>query len=212
MTLRILIADDHVLFRQGLAALLKEQPGWQIVGEAGTGREAVELALSLAPQVVLLDVEMPEMDGVEAARQISAALPDTRILALSMYGNAHYRQRMRGAAALYYVRKNQPIDQLVAAINAAVAGERKPFSAAALSPREKTVSALMELNTLSEREREVLQRITQSQKMAEIAEAMGISPKTVETYRARLQEKLGINDLPGLVRFAIRAGLISPES
>lgn len=213
MSLTILIADDHALFRQGLAALLREQPDWHIVGEACTGREAVELALRLAPQVVILDVEMPEMDGIEAARQISAALPDTRIIALSMYGNAHYRQRMRDAAALSYVRKNQPIDQLVAAINAAVGqGSSSPQRAPSLSPHEKTVSALVELNALSEREREVLQRLTQGQRMGEIAKLMGISPKTVETYRARVQHKLDINDLPGLVRFAIRAGLISPES
>jgi DNA-binding NarL/FixJ family response regulator len=212
MTLDILLADDHVIFRQGLAALMREQPGWRIVGEAGTGSEAVELALKLTPDVVILDVEMPEMDGIEAARRISAALPATRIVALSMYDNVHYRQRMQSAAAIAYVRKSQPIDELVAAISASVRyrtdQSQPPVNDGA--PRE-TASAMVELNALSDRERDVLRMLGEGQRMTSIAAVLGISVKTVETYRSRLQQKLGIEDLPGLVRFAIRSGLISPE-
>ena len=212
MTLDILIADDHVLFRQGVAALLRAQPGWRIVGEAGTGKEAVELAHRLKPQVVILDVEMPELDGIEAARQISGALPQTRIVALSMYANAHYRQRMQDAAAMAYVSKNQPIDELIAAINLAVGGDtssvRKPSRTRNTGAK---ASAVLALNTLSNRERTVLRLLAEGQRMADVATAMGISVKTVETYRARLQHKLEIHELSDLVRFAIRAGLVSPE-
>jgi DNA-binding NarL/FixJ family response regulator len=212
MTLDILLADDYVIFRQGVAALMREQPGWRIVGEAGTGSEAVELALKLAPDVVILDVEMPGMDGIEAARRISAALPATRIVTLSMYDNVHYRQRMQSAAAIAYVRKSQPIDELVAAINAAVAYRTDPTHAPANDgAQEKTASAIVELNALSDRERDVLRMLGEGQRMTSIAAVLGISVKTVETYRSRLQQKLGIEDLPGLVRFAIRSGLISPE-
>ena len=212
MTLDILIADDHVLFRQGVAALLRTQPGWRIVGEAGTGKEAVELAQRLKPHVVILDVEMPELDGIEAAHQITGMLPQTRIVALSMYANAHYRQRMQDAAAMAYVSKNQPIDELVAAINLAVgrdsASIRKPSR-----PRNTgaKASAVLALNALSNRERTVLRLLAEGQRMAGIATTMEISLKTVETYRARLQQKLEITELSDLVRFAIRAGLVSPE-
>lgn len=213
MTLDILIADDHVIFRQGLAALLREQPGWRVVGEAGTGKEAVELARKLAPDIVILDVEMPEMDGIEAARQISTALPGTRIVALSMYSNAHYRQRMRSPATVAYVVKSQPIDELLASINAAVnpMADRHDSEFNDES-RKPTYSALIQLNALSDREKEVLRMLTEGRRMSEIGTALGVSLKTVETYRARLQEKLGIHELPGLVRFAIRSGLISPET
>lgn len=212
MTLDILIADDHLLFRQGVAALLRTQPGWRIVGEASTGKEAVELAQRLKPHVVVMDVEMPELDGIEAARQITDALPQTRIVALSMYDNAHYRQRMQDAAAVAYVSKSQPIDELVAAINLAVGGDtasvRKTFRSKNAGAK---ASAVLALNTLSNRERTVLRLLAEGQRMAGIASAMEISLKTVETYRARLQQKLEINELSDLVRFAIRAGLVSPE-
>jgi DNA-binding NarL/FixJ family response regulator len=213
MTLDILIADDHVIFRQGLAALLREQPGWRIVGEAGTGKEAVELALKLAPDIVILDIEMPEMDGIEAALQIGAALPETRIIALSMYDNAHYRHRVQSAAAIAYVLKSQPIDELVAAINAGVKSKanKTPPKIEHKTP-DNIHSAMLELNALSNREREVLRLLAQGRRMAEIADDQGISPKSVETYRYRLQHKLGIKDLTGLVRFAIRTGLISPNT
>jgi len=213
VTTTILIADDHKLFRQGLAALLREQPGWEVVAEAGDGEEAVRLADALKPQIAVLDVEMPRVGGVEAARRIRQASRETRIVALSMYGDAHYQERMKDAGAAAYVLKNEAIDQLVDAIKAVLRGER--FVAPAVVRRESVValrSAQLDKDQLSARERDVLRLLAEGKRTKEIAGVLGVSAKTVETYRSRLMIKLGIDNVPGLVRFAIRAGLVSPES
>jgi DNA-binding NarL/FixJ family response regulator len=212
VTTTILIADDHRLFRQGLAALLREQPGWEVVGEADDGQHAIRLAQALKPHVAVIDVEMPNKGGVEAAQGIRQVSRDTRIVAVSMYADAHYQERMRQAGALAYVLKNEAIDDLVAAIRAALCGE--PFKSAALVRRDAVVSvrsAQLDNQELSQRERDVLRLLAQGHRTREIAAILGISPKTVETYRGRLMNKLGIDNLSGLVRFAIRAGLVSPE-
>lgn len=214
MMINILIADDHHIFRQGLIALLREQPGFCIVGEAGTGKAVLDLAIEMRPHVVILDVELPEMDGIEAAAAITAALPDTRIIALSMYNSPFYQQRMKDASAAFYLHKSQPIAALVAAIHDAV-GDRtqEAESAEECHPILDTMaSAVVTLNDLSERERDVLRMLAEGRRIAGIAESLSISPKTVETYRARIQQKLKIKDLSGLVRFAIRAGLVAPET
>lgn len=212
MTTTIVIVDDHVLFRQGLAALLRERPGWTVVGEAGGGDEAIALATTLKPDVVLIDVEMPGIGGIEAAQQIRAVSPRTTIVALSMYTNAHYQDRMRRAGASAFVRKSQPIHELLDAIRTALAGESfKPGNAPSPELEGPVRSARVDAEALSERERDVLRMLAEGKRTAEIGETLGISHKTVETYRARLQQKLGIADLSGIVRFAIRAGLISPE-
>jgi DNA-binding NarL/FixJ family response regulator len=211
VTTTILIADDHRLFRQGLAALLREQPGWEVVAEAGDGEEAVQLAATLKPQIAVLDVEMPRVDGVEAARRIRQASRDTRIVALSMYGDAHYQERMKEAGASAYVLKNEAIDQLVDAIKAILRGEA--FLGPAVVRRDAVVglrSAQLDKGALSAREREVLRLLAEGKRTKEIANLLGVSPKTVETYRTRLMHKLGIDNGPGLVRFAVRAGIVSP--
>jgi len=212
MTLDIVIADDHVLFRQGLAALIREQPGWRVIAEAGTGSEAIALARKLKPDVVILDVEMPDMNGIDAAETISAVSPATHIVALSMYANPHYRQGMLKNGAAIYVRKSQSIDELVAAIRTAVEGGAGTDVPDHDTPdADHAVSASVESGTLSNREREVLRLLAEGRRMNDIAAALGISLKTVETYRARLQQKLRISDVSGLVRFAIRAGLVDPN-
>jgi DNA-binding NarL/FixJ family response regulator len=124
VTTTILLADDHVLFRQGLASLVRAQAHWKVVGEAGDGEEAVRLAQALRPRIAVLDVEMPRMNGLEAARRIRQVSPQTRILALSMYSDIHYRNRMFEAGALAYVLKNEAIDDLVEAIAVALRGDR----------------------------------------------------------------------------------------
>ena len=213
MTTTILLADDHLLFRQGLAALLREQPGWEVVAQAADGEEATRLASELKPDVAVLDVEMPRVGGVEAAQRIRKASRETRIVALSMYGDAHYQERMKQAGAAAYVLKNEAIDQLVGAIKAILRGEA--FFAPAVVRRESVValrSARLDKDTLSARERDVLRLLAEGKRTKEIADALGVSAKTVETYRSRLMHKLGIDNVPGLVRFAIRAGLVSPES
>jgi DNA-binding NarL/FixJ family response regulator len=212
MTLTVLLADDHVLFRQGLALLVREQGNWEIVGEAGNGAEAVALAEAYRPHIAVLDVEMPGMNGIEAARRIRQVSPETRIVALSMYGDVHYQQRMFEAGASAYVLKNEAIDDLVEAIQAALRGDR--FVSPAVAPNGATVarrSADLDKRALSEREVSVLRLLAQGQRSKEIADVLGISAKTVETYRSRIMLKLGIDNLPGLVKFAIRAGIVSPQ-
>ena len=213
MSTTLLIADDHRLFRQGLAALLREQAGWEVVGEAGDGEEALRLASTLQPDVAVLDVEMPGIGGIEAAAALRGVSPGTRIVALSMYADAHYEEQMRQAGASAYVLKNEAIDDLVLAIRAVLRGER--FVSPAMARRDagsSSRSAKLDSAALSERERDVLRLLAEGRRTKEIAELLGISPKTVETYRSRVMTKLGIDGLPGLVKFAIRAGLVSPGS
>jgi DNA-binding NarL/FixJ family response regulator len=208
----ILLADDHVLFRQGLAALLREQEGWSIVGEASDGEEAIFLATELKPDVAVLDVEMPRVGGAEAARAIRRSSPDTRIVALSMYADAHYQERMINAGACGYVLKSEAIDDLVKAIQVSLRGDT--FMSPTRVRRESVMSlrsARVDSAKLSSRELAVLKSLAMGKRTKEIADELALSAKTVETYRGRLMLKLGIDNLPGLVRFAVRAGLVSPE-
>ncbi len=212
MNLKILLCDDHALFREGLAALLARRPGWRVVAEAGDGAEAIQLAGQCKPDLAVLDVSMPGVSGIEAAEGIRGVSPDTRIIALSMYSDVHYRQRMFDAGADAYVLKNEAGAQLEQAIDAVLRGET--FVSPALRERqapEPQRSAELEQDKLSEREREVLRRLAQGQRAKDIARDLGISVKTVETHRSRLMLKLGIDNLVGLVKFAIRAGLVSSD-
>jgi len=215
MTITVLLADDHVLFRQGLALLVGRQPGWEVVGESGDGEEAVQLARRYQPHVAVLDVEMPRLDGIEAACDIKEVSPATRIVALSMYADAHYQERMFAAGASAYVLKNEAIDDLVTAIGAALRGERFVSPAAGRVPVPEAFSrrsAELDKRRLSEQEIKVLRLLAQGWRMNRIAEALGISPRTVETYRKRIMVKLDIDTLPGLVKFAVRAGIASARS
>ena len=212
MTITVLLADDHVLFRQGLALLVREQGDWEIVGEAGDGAAAVALAEAHRPQIAVLDVEMPGMNGIEATRRIRQAAPETRIVALSMYGDAYYQQQMFAAGASAYVLKNEAIADLVEAIQAALRGER--FVSPTARPTRTTVarrSAELDQRVLSDREIEVLRLLVEGRRTKEIAEVLAISAKTVETYRGRLMLKLGIDNFAELVKFAVRAGITSTE-
>jgi DNA-binding NarL/FixJ family response regulator len=213
VTTTILLADDHSLFRQGLAALLREQEDWRVVAEAGSGEDAVRLAADWKPQLAVIDVEMPGIGGIEAARRIRDVSPQTRIVALTMYADAYYQDRMRDAGASAYVLKNEAIDQLVAAVKATLRGEEHfPRPKERQGPVVEKRSARIDTDELSAREREVLRLLAEGRRTAEIADVLGISPKTVETYRSRLMNKLDIDSLSGLIKFAIRAGLVSPDS
>ena len=203
-----LLADDHVLFRQGLAMLIGSHNNWEIVGEADNGNDAVRLATLLKPDIALLDVEMPRLNGIEAARRISQATPASRVVALSMYGDTHYQERMFEAGALAYVLKNEAIDDLVLAIQSVLRGNRFISSAfvqqgEVVSPR----SAKTDISLLSKRETDVLRLLVEGKRNSEVADVLAISVKTVETYRSRIMLKLGIDNLTTLVKLAIRAGI-----
>ena len=213
MTLTVLLADDHVLFRQGLALLVAERAGWEVVAQAGDGEDAVQLAEALRPQIAVLDVEMPRLNGVEAARRIRKVSPATRIVALSMHGDLHYQERMFDAGASAYVLKNEAMDDLVAAIETTLRGERFVSPTAREgAPRQPERGVDPDSTVLSDRERDVLRSLAAGLRTKEIAKTLGISAKTVETYRSRIMLKLGIDNLAGLVRYAMRAGIIPPES
>jgi len=211
MTIRILIADDHGVVAEGLKHVVESQSDMQVVGLVSDGREAVRLARELAPDVVLMDLSMPEMNGADATRAILEGNAGCRVIVLSMYADREYVRRALKAGASGYVVKRSAAEELVEAIRAVHSGTRY------LSPRVANVviddyaapGADDPLERLSAREREVLQLVAEGRTGAEIAARLALSQKTVETYRARLVEKLGIRDVAGLVKFAIQRGLVS---
>lgn len=205
----IVLADDHAIVRQGLRALLSAQPGLQVIGEAGDGREAVELVQQLRPRVLLLDLMMPALSGLEVTRQVARL---TRVVILSMHANEAYVVEALRSGAAGYVLKDSTADELVCAVRAAAAGERylsSPFS-------EQSVEAYIEraelaqeerlLQTLTPREREVLQLTVEGLSAAEAAARLCISPRTVEAHRSNLMHKLGVKSQAELIRLALQAG------
>jgi two-component system, NarL family, response regulator NreC len=210
VTIRILIADDHGIVAEGLKSLVEAEPGMEVIGIVPDGREAVKHARESKPDVVVMDMSMPELNGADATRAILQNDPSCRVIVLSMYAEREYVRRALKAGALGYVVKRSAAREMVDAIRAVHAGQRY------LSPRvaDVVIEAGADdkddlLAKLSMREREVLQLLAEGNTGAEIAQRLSLSQKTVETYRARLVEKLGIRDLPGLVRFAIQRGIVT---
>ncbi|HUQ76941.1 MAG TPA: response regulator transcription factor [Burkholderiales bacterium] len=211
MPIRILIADDHGVVAEGLKHLIEAQSDLEVVAIVPDGREAVRVARETQPDVVLMDLSMPELNGADATRAILERDPKCRVIVLSMYAEREYVRRALKAGAAGYVVKRSAAKEVVDAIRAVNAGQRY------LSPRVADVviddyagdgkGDLLE--KLSAREREVLQLLAEGRTGAEIAARLSLSQKTVETYRARLVEKLGIRDVAGLVKFAIQRGLVS---
>lgn len=209
MHLRILLCDDHTLVMEGLAAVINREPGCQVVGTATDGAAAARLAATLQPDIAVLDVAMPGMNGIDTAAEIRAVSPATHIVALSMYADDHYRRRMWAAGARAYVLKNEASADLLGAIRAVCDGREFVSPALAIGlQRDGARPPEPDAAVLTERERTVLRLLAQGRRTKEIALDLGISPKTVETYRTRLTLKLGIDHLAGLVRFAIRAGIV----
>ncbi len=207
--IRILLADDHVMVRQGFRMILAAQPDMEIVGEAGNGREALELAEKLQPDVVVMDVAMPELNGIEATRRLAASSPRTRVLALSMYKDSVYVREILRAGARGYLLKDAIDRDLLAAVRAVASGEgylSPAVSEAVLSDYRRHVSDPLDL--LSSREREVLQLIAEGKTNKDIASALKLSVYTVEAHRGRIMEKLNLHSVGELVRFALRHGLI----
>ncbi len=207
--IRILLADDHALVRQGLGMILGAQPDMEIVGQAGNGNQAVELAEKLKPDVIVMDVAMPELNGIEATRRLAASLPRTRVLALSMHKDSVYVREILRAGARGYLLKDSGDADLIAAVRAIAKGEgyiSPSVSDAVLSDYRKHVTDPLDL--LTSREREVLQHIAEGQTNKEIATSLTLSVYTIEAHRGRIMEKLNLHSTGELVRFALRNGLI----
>lgn len=213
--LRCLLADDHTLVRAGLRALLERLPAIEVVGEAGDGVQAVQLASRLKPDLVLMDIAMAGMSGLEAAERLRQELPSTRVIILSMYASEEYVLQALRAGAAGYLLKDAATGELALAVEAVRQG------GAFLSP---TVSRLLTGSSGSEddaeatgadkltpRQRQVLKLLAEGKAVKEAAFLLNISVKTVETHRAQLMDRLGIHDLPGLVRYAMRTGLVPTE-
>ncbi|HWP94934.1 MAG TPA: response regulator transcription factor [Gammaproteobacteria bacterium] len=212
MTITVLLVDDHVLVREGLAALLAAQHDIRVVGQAAHGREALALAETLAPRVVVMDIAMPELNGLEATERLCERLPATRVVVLSMHSTREHVARALRAGALGFLLKEDAASELVQAVRTVAAGRRylsRALEHAGIAGWLEEDKDRTPLERLSPREREVLQGVVEGHSSTEIASFLGLSPKTVETYRSRLMEKLGVNDVPSLVKFALQHGLTS---
>jgi DNA-binding NarL/FixJ family response regulator len=216
-TINIILADDHKILRTGLRGLIERQPRFKIVAEAEEGRTAVQLCRDLLPDVVIMDISMPDLNGIEATRQILGHSPKTKVIILSVHSGKHFIEEVFRAGATGYLLKNCSFEDVVSAINVVSAGEtylhpkiativcgdylewikhRDPSSCAKLSPRE----------------REVLQLIAEGKNTKEIAFSFNLSVKTVEAHRQRIMEKLNIHNIAALTKYAIREGLTSEEN
>ena len=215
--IRILLADDHEVVRRGLISLLSTRPDWQVCGEARNGREAVALAVKLKPNLAILDLSMPDLNGLEATRQIRKEVPETEILVFSMYENERFVRDLLAAGARGYVLKSDVSSQLLNAVDAV--SRHKPFFTSEVA--ERVLEGFLRLGELSAengsaagiltpREREIVQLLAEARSNKEVAAALGISVKTVETHRASIMRKLGITSIVDLVHYAIRNGLVSP--
>jgi DNA-binding NarL/FixJ family response regulator len=207
--IRILLADDHAVVRQGFGRILAAQSDLEVIGEAGNGREAVDLAEQLKPDVVVMDVSMPELNGIEATRRLMKAAPRTRVLALSMHKDSVYVREILRAGAQGFLLKDANDLDLLAAVRAVGQGQgyiSPSVSEAVLSDYRKHVTDPIDL--LTSREREVLQLIAEGKTNKEIAAALNLSVYTVDAHRGRIMEKLNLHSTGEIVRFAMRNGLI----
>jgi len=214
--LRILIADDHGLIRRGARSVLHSRHGWKVVGEATNGREAVQKALELKPDVAVIDISMPELDGVEAVRQVRAAVPDTKILVLTMHESDQMVQRSLEAGADGYVLKSDLTDCLAKAVKAVSEGKRF------LTPKVSEIVLEGFLKTAGQheeragarptpRELEIICLLAEGKTNKEVSARLGITVRTVETHRAKIMLKLGVHSLAELIHFALSQGIISGQ-
>ena len=214
--IKILLADDHQIVRDGLRAMLEKQEGLQVVGEADNGRSAVELAAETSPDVVIMDVTMPDLNGIEATRMILKASPRCKVIALSMHSDKRYVTRALKAGALGYLLKDCAFDELARAIRTVLQNRMYLSSEINETVVKEYLQKLDRLeqpaySVLTNRERQILQMIAEEKTTKEIAAILKISVKTVETHRQRVMEKLKIDSVAGLTKFAIREGLVSLE-
>ena len=213
--LGILLADDHTLMRQGLRKILEERSDWEVVAEAGDGREAVRLALEHKPDVAVLDIAMPLLNGIEATSQITRRAPEVRVLILSMYSDEAYILQVLQAGAKGYLLKDSADADLIRAVTAVGKGKSFFSPAVAKVMLDDYVRHLAErgitdrYDSLSEREREIFQLIAEGHSNKEMAELLSLSVSTVETHRAHIMEKLDVHSTAEIVLYAVRKGVIS---
>ena len=213
--IRMLLADDHIIVRKGLRSLLDADPDIEVVGEAGDGRQAVEKAEQLLPDVVLMDITMPALNGLEATRRIRKLLPQVKVLILTVHATEEYVFQILRAGASGYVVKQAAVTELISAIHAVHSG------GSFLSPaicrevieeyclQAEAMEAQDDFGRLTDREREVLQLIAEGHSNRKIAELLSVTEKTVEAHRARLMDKLNVHSIAELTKYAIRKGMIS---
>ncbi len=216
MDTKVLLVDDHAILREGLKMVLDAQPGITVVGEAENGREALDLVEELHPDVVVMDIAMPQMNGAEATRQIKRRFPQTRVVILTMHENQQYLMQIVNAGATGAVLKRSAGSELVTAVNAAARGESffSPSMASMLLQDYRVRLQRDEsddVDMFTEREREVLQLVAEGKTNKEISDLLTVSIKTVQTHRAHIMEKLGAHDRTDLVRYAMRKGIITSE-
>jgi DNA-binding NarL/FixJ family response regulator len=213
--IRVVLADDHALVRAGIRALLEKLPGIEVVGEAANGREALELIKKSAPNLILLDISMAELGGLEALPRIVKDFPTVKVLILSAHANEEYVIRALRSGAAGYMLKDAASAELQLAIDSVT--QDKTYLSPSISRTvidsylERVGGPFSPLEQLTPRQREILQLIAEGKNTKEIAHTLGISVKTVEAHRLQLMARLSIHDLPGLVRYAVRSGLVSAE-
>ena len=214
--LRILLVEDHALVRAGMKALLQKIEVTEVIADMGDGLEAVKYVQTDTPDLILMDIAMPGLNGLDATARIVKESPDMRVILLSMHANEEYLRQALQVGASGYLLKGADLAELELALRTVARGERYLTPAVAKyaieAYREKSEGPAGPLAKLSMRQREILQLIAEGHTTKDIAQRLNVSVKTVETHRAQLMERLEIHDVPGLVRFAIRVGLIQPDS
>ncbi len=212
--IRIYIADDHTIVRDGLAVMLQVHSDIKVVGSGSDGRQAVKEVVSLRPDIVIMDIAMPNLNGIEATLLLRNEAPGVKIIMLSMYATKEHIFRALQAGARGYLLKNSAGSELLNAIRVVQAGQRylsQKISDTVVDDYLLDNRASGPLDALSAREREVLQLVAEGHSSAQVAAMLSLSPKSIETYRSRLMQKIGVSDLPSLVKFSIHHGLISLE-
>ena len=217
MGIKILLADDHKLLREGLRALIEEQQNMTVIAEAENGRSAVQLAARLSPDIIVMDISMPGLNGIDATRRITAELPGVKVIALSMHADRNFVVEMFKAGAMGYLLKDCAFEELIRAINTVVAN--KAYLSAKLSDtmikdyvNRFPGKNLSVFSALTNREREILQLLAEGKGTREISAGLNVSTKTVETFRRQIMKKLDIHSVAELTKYAIRAGLTSLDA
>ncbi|HEY8555148.1 MAG TPA: response regulator transcription factor [Burkholderiales bacterium] len=214
--IRVLLADDHSLFRAGVQALLSNIEGVEVVGEADSGRKAIEMVRACSPDVVLMDIAMPEMNGLETTTRVTKEFPGVRVIMLSMHAGEEYVMQALRAGASGYLLKDAATSELELAVRAVARGET--YLTPTISKRViddylmRTTGSQGPVDQLTKRQREILQLIAKGYTSKEMAQMLSLSPKTIETHRTQLMKQLDIHDVAGLVRYAIRVGLVTLDA